>query len=95
MVPCCALPLPVPLVGKSPSVLIHYFSSHPAAFGFQASSPPDNITLKPTNKKTNQNLSDFQAGIDSAAHATLDTKQLVSCRRTVPVGNIASLQCYD
>ena len=28
----------------SGSKLINYFSNHPAAFGFQASLPPDNIT---------------------------------------------------
>ena len=47
----------------SASELIHYFSTHPAAFGFQASSLPDNITLNPANKKTNQGHSDFKTGI--------------------------------
>ena len=36
----------------SASKLIHYLCSHPVAFGFWASSPADNITLNPTNKKT-------------------------------------------
>ena len=41
-----ALLAPVSLATKmSASKLIHYFSSHPAAFGFQASTPPDNISL--------------------------------------------------
>ena len=31
--------------------LICYFSSHPAAFGFWSSTPPDNITLTPANRK--------------------------------------------
>ena len=34
------------------SKLIHHFSSHPAAFGFQASSTPPNIILNPTNNQT-------------------------------------------
>ena len=37
-----AFPAPVLLAIKmSASKLIHYFSSHPAAFGFMASTPPD------------------------------------------------------
>ena len=45
--------LPVSQTGKMlGSKLICYFSSHPAAFVFQASSPPDNITLNPANEKT-------------------------------------------
>ena len=32
------------------------FSRDPAVFGFQSSSPPDNITLNPSNRKTDQNL---------------------------------------
>ena len=44
--------LPVPQAGKMlASELIHYFSSHPAAFGFWASLPPDMFTLNPANKK--------------------------------------------
>ena len=31
-------------------------------------------------------------GIDTAAHATLDTEQLISHTRTAPVDTIASLQ---
>ena len=43
-----ALLAPVPLATKMPaSKLIHYFPSHPAAFGFMSSTPPDNITLTP------------------------------------------------
>ena len=60
----------------SPSKLIHYFSSHPVAFGIQASSLSHNITLNPVNKKTDHSLS-FQAGIGAAAHATLDTECLI------------------
>ena len=37
--------LPVTQAGKmSASKLIHHFSSHPAAFGFWVSLPPDDIT---------------------------------------------------
>ena len=47
-----ALLAPVSLATKmSVSKLICYFSSHPAAFGFQASTPPDNITLNSANRK--------------------------------------------
>ena len=55
------------------SKLICYFSSHPAAFGFWASTPPDNITLNSANRKADQSLSDFQTGVGATAHATLDT----------------------
>ena len=40
----------------STSKLIPYFSSHPAAFGFQASTPPDNISLNSANRKVDQSL---------------------------------------
>ena len=75
-----ALLAPVSLVTKMlASKLIHYFSSHPAAFGFGASTPPDNITLNSANRKADQSLSDFQTGVGAAAHATLDTEQLICC----------------
>ena len=65
--------LSVPLSRKmSVCKLIHYFSSHPEAFGFQASWPPDNITLNPSTKRTDQILSNLQTGIGAAAHPTLD-----------------------
>ena len=65
-----ALLAPVSLATKmSASKLIHYFSSHPAAFGFQASTPPDNISLNSANRKVDQSLSDFQTGLSAAAHA--------------------------
>ena len=55
-----ALPAPVSLATKmSASKLIHYFSSHPAAFGFWASIPPDNISLNFANRKVDQSLSDL------------------------------------
>ena len=60
------------------SKLICYFSSHPAAFGFQLSTPLDNITLSSANRKADQSLSDFQTGVGAAAYATLDTEQLIS-----------------
>ena len=75
-----ALLAPVSLATKmSTSKLIHYFSSHPAAFGFRASTPPDNISLKSANRKVDQSLSDFQTGLGATAHATLDTEQLIPC----------------
>ena len=74
-----ALLTPVSLATKmSASKLIHYFSSHPAAFGFWASTPPDNISLNSANRKVDQSLSDFQTGLGATAHATLDTEQLIS-----------------
>ena len=70
---------------------IHYFSSHPAAFGFQASTPPDNISLNSANRKADQSLSDFQTGIGAAAHATLDTEQLISHLQVALVDTFSSL----
>ena len=83
---------PVPMATKiSASKLIHYFSSHPAAFGFWSSTPPDNITLISANRKANQSLSEFQTGIGAAAHATLDTNQLISNPRVVLVDTLSCL----
>ena len=73
----------------SASKLIHYFSSHPAAFGFQASTPPDNITLNSANRKADQSLSDFQTGVGATAHATLDTEQLISHLRVALVDTLS------
>ena len=73
----------------SASKVTHYFL---VALGLSASSPPVNITLNASNKKTGQSLSDFQTGIGAAAYATLDTEQLISHIRTVFVDNVASLQ---
>ena len=82
---------PVSLTTKmSASKLICYFSNHPAAFGFQSSSPPENITLTPANRKADQHLSDFQTGIGVAAHASLDMKQLISHLRVALVDTISS-----
>ena len=48
---------PVSLATKmSASKFIHYFSSHPAAFGFCACTPPDNISLNSANGKVDQSL---------------------------------------
>ena len=59
-----ALLAPVSLATKMlASKLICYFSSHPAAFGFQASTLLDNISLNSANRKANQSLSDFQTGV--------------------------------
>ena len=79
----------------SVSKLIHYFSSYPAAFGLQASSPPDNMTLNNMTKKTNLRLSDFQTGVGAAAHATLDTEQLISHTRATFVDTIGYLYGSD
>ena len=65
--------------------------SHPAVF-FPASFPPDYITLNPANKRTDQSLSDFQSDTGTAAHATLDTEQLISHTRFVFVFTIVSVQ---
>ena len=87
-----ALLAPVSLATKmSASKLIHYFSSHPAAFGFQASTPPDNISLNLANRKVDQSLSDFQTGLGATAHATLDTEQLISCLQVALVDTLSSL----
>ena len=52
-----ALLLPVPQAGKMlASKLIHHFCSHGAAIRFQASLSPDNITLNPAKKKTDQSF---------------------------------------
>ena len=74
-----ALLAPVSLATKMlASKLIHYFSSHPSAFGFQASTPPDNISLNSANRKADQSLLDIQTDVGATAHATLDTEQLIS-----------------
>ena len=87
-----ALFAPVSLATKmSASKLIHYFSSHPAAFGFWASTPPDNISLNSANRKVDQSLSDFQTGLGATAHATLDTEQLIYCLQVALVDTLSSL----
>ena len=75
----------------SASKLIHYFCSHPAAFGFWASTPPDNISLNSTNRKVDQSLSNFQTGLGTTAHATLDTEQLISHLQVALVDTLSSL----
>ena len=87
---------PMSLATKmSASKLIHYFSSHPAAFGFQASTPPDNITLNSANRKAYQSLSDFQTGVGATAHATLDMEQLISHLWVALVDTLSSLPEAD
>ena len=75
----------------SASKLLHYFSSHPAAFGFRASTPPDNISLNSVNRKVDQSLSDFQTCVGATAHATLDTEQIISCLQVAIVDTLSSL----
>ena len=83
---------PVSLATKmSASKLICYFSSHPAAFGFQAFTPPDNISLNSANRKADQSLSDFQTGIGAAAHATLDTEPLILHLQVALIDALSSL----
>ena len=87
-----ALLAPVSLTTKmSASKLICYFSSHPTAFGFWASTPPDNITLNSANRKADQSLSDFQTHFGVAAHATLDMVHLISCLLVTLVDTLSAL----
>ena len=87
-----AILAPVSLATKmSASKLICYFSSHPAAFGFWASTPPDNISLNFANRKVDQSLSDFQTGLGATAHAALDTEQLISHLQVALVDTLSSL----
>ena len=84
---------PVSLATKmSASKLICYFSSHPAAFAFWASTTPDNISLNSANQKVDQSLSDFQTGLGATAHATLDTEQLISHLQVALVDTFSSMQ---
>ena len=76
---------------KSSSKPIHYFSGHPATFGFLTSLLPGNITLSPANKGVDQSPSDFKTGIGTAANATLDTEQLISHTRTAYVCNLKKI----
>ena len=75
----------------SASKLIYYFSSHLAAFGFWASTLPDDISLNSANRKVDQSLSDFQTGLGATAHATLDTEQLIFCLQFALVDTFYSL----
>ena len=87
-----ALLAPVPLATKmSASKLIHYFSSHPASFGFWSSTPLDNITLTSANRKGDQSLSELQTGVGAAAHAILDTEQLISHFRVALLDTLSPL----
>ena len=82
----------------SASKLICYFSSHPAAFGFQSLTSQDNITLTSANRKADQSLSDLQTDVGAAAHATLDTELLISHLRLAHHDTLSSTQfggmCY-
>ena len=91
---CQARALLAPLLlatNMSASILIHYFSSHPAAFRFQSSTLPANITLSSANRKADQSLLDLQTGVDAAAHATLDTEQLISHLRVAHLDTLSTL----
>ena len=76
----------------STSKLIRYFFTYLATFGFQSSSPPDNITLNPAK---NIDQSDFQTGFSIAAPATFDTEQLIHHTKTAFIDTIASFQDLD
>ena len=79
----------------SASKFIHYFSSPPAAFGFWPSTPPDNITLTPAHRKADQSLSEFDTGIDTATHATLNIEQLISHLSIALVDTVSSLPDFE
>ena len=61
----------------------------------QSSSPPDNISLNPGNRKTDYILYDFQVGIGLAAYGTLGMENFISHTRMALVDAIVSLQDYD
>ena len=83
---------PVPVATKmSASKLICHFSSHRAAFGFWSLTAPDNITLSSANRKADQSLSDLKTGVGAAAHATLDSEQLISHLRVAFLHTLSSL----
>ena len=87
-----AIHSPVSLATKVfASKLICYFSIHPAVIGLQSSTPPDNITLNPANRKANQSHLEFWTGISVAAYATLNMEQLISYIRSALVDTISSL----
>ena len=48
--------------------------------------------MNPSNRKVDQSLSEFQTGIDAAAHATLDTEQLISHTRVKFIDTISFLK---
>ena len=82
----------MPLATKmSVSKLIHYFSSHHAAFRFQPLTPLDNITLTSANRRADKCLSYLQTGAGPAAHATLDTEQLISHLRVALLDTLTYL----
>ena len=47
--------------------------------------------MTPANRKADQSLSEFQASTGAAAHATLNTEQLISQIRVALVDTISSL----
>ena len=51
--------------------------------------------MNPANKKSDESHSDFQAGIGSAGHATLDKEQFISATRDTLVDTVDSLQVSD
>ena len=52
---------------------------------------PDNISLNSANRKADQSLLDFQTSVGAAAHATLDTVQLISHLQVALVDTLSSL----
>ena len=76
----------------SPSKLVTLFFQLSRCIWIWASSPLDNITLNPFNKRIVQSLSDFQTGIGAAAHDTLDTEQLISHTWSTLVNTVTSLR---
>ena len=51
--------------------------------------------MNAASKTIDESLSDFQTGIGATAHATLDTRQLVSYTRNALDYTVASMQCFD
>ena len=68
------------------------FSSHTADFQFQDSSPLDNLTPNPANKKNDQSLLYFLTATGAAAHTTVVAAQVISHTRTAFGNTSASLQ---
>ena len=68
-----------------------FFTSHPTAFRFHSSTPPDNITLTSANRKADQSLSDLQTGVGAASHTTPDSEQLIFCLRVALHNTLSSV----
>ena len=64
-------------------------NTDPAEFGFQTYSPPDNITLNPTNKKTDLiSLSAFQTGTGALFMSLLIQRKLFLLFIQLPLNRV-------